>query len=143
MSERLPSCYGLMMCRSPYKLAGKQRLPESFSFAGTWLRCVLASQKLTSVRFSFAETHFVRFSFAETHFVRFSFAETHFVRFSFAETHFVRFQVAFIGSNRFYSMLSNPVTSSPKPVRPVREEGWPSTRIFFTWRLARICAPIP
>ena len=113
MSERLPSCYGLMMCRSPYKLAGKQRLPESFSFAGTWLRCVLASQKLTSVRFSFAETHFVRF------------------------------QVAFIGSNRFYSILSNPVTSSPKPVRPVREEGWPSTRIFFTWRLARICAPMP
>ena len=103
MSERLPSCYGLMMCRSPYKLAGKQRLPESFSFAGTWLRCVLASQKLTNVRF----------------------------------------QVAFIGSNRFYSMLSNPVTSSPKPVRPVREEGWPSTRIFFTWRLARICAPMP
>jgi len=64
MSERLPSCYGLMMCRSPYKLAGKQRLPESFSFAGTWLRCVLASQKLTSVRFSFAETHFVRFQVA-------------------------------------------------------------------------------
>ena len=123
MSERLSSCYGLMMCRSPYKLVGKQRLPESFSFAGTLLRFVLASQKLTNVRFSFVETHLVRFSFAETH--------------------FVRFQVAFVCSNRFYSMLSNPVTSSPKPVRPVREEGWPSTRIFFTWRLARICAPMP